>query len=218
MGVVERSRRYYSVPLEVPFLSGGQLSAARGGLRLIQAPRLLVDFAKSSGARSDLAVLARAGVASVVPGRAGDGAGAKAGNFHRGEDRPGSGCRSRRQFSCHRKQHRGRPQRADRYAHAQRYDDAELVVPPDGRVIYEHLGPAVDRFEGNTKGKVAVFGLLETAGVPLDVSVGNPLLVFAQKANAFLDFDGTAIPAYSEPEDVPSWWKSEAVGGETNDV
>ena len=126
MGVVERSRRYYSVPLEVPFLSGGQLSAARGGLRLIQAPRLLVDFAKSSGARSDLAVLARAGVASVVPGRAGDGAGAKAGNFHRGEDRPGSGCRSRRQFSCHRKQHRGRPQRADRYAHAQRYDDADL--------------------------------------------------------------------------------------------
>ena len=38
MGVVERSRRYYSVPLEVPFLSGGQLSAARGGLRLIQRP------------------------------------------------------------------------------------------------------------------------------------------------------------------------------------
>ena len=93
-----------------------------------------------------------------------------------------------------------------------------VVWNPDGRVIYEHLGPAVDRFEGNTKGKVAVFGLLETAGVPLDVSVGNPLLVFAQKANAFLDFDGTAIPAYSEPEDVPSWWKSEAVGGEVNDV
>ena len=76
----------------------------------------------------------------------------------------------------------------------------------------------MDRFEGNTKGKVAVFGLLETAGLPLDVSVGNPLLIFAQKANAFLDFDGTAIPAYSEPEDVPSWWKSEAVGGEVNDV
>ena len=44
-----------------------------------------------------------------------------------------------------------------------------VVWNPDGRVIYEHLGPAVDRFEGNTKGKVAVFGLLETAGVPLDV-------------------------------------------------
>ena len=81
MGVVERSRRYYSVPLEVPFLSGGQLSAARGGLRLIQAPRLLVDFAKSSGARSDLAVLARAGVASIEPGRAVRGAGLLGGRW-----------------------------------------------------------------------------------------------------------------------------------------
>ena len=93
-----------------------------------------------------------------------------------------------------------------------------VVWNPDGRVIYEHLGPAVDRFEGSTKGKVAVFGLLETAGLPLDVSVGNPVLVFAQKVNAFLDFDGTSAKAYSKPEDVPSWWKSEAVGGEANDV
>ena len=93
-----------------------------------------------------------------------------------------------------------------------------VVWDPDGRVIFEHLGPAVDRFEGNTKGKVAVFGLLDTAGLPLDVSVGNPILVFAQKVNAFLDFDGTSAKAYSKPEDVPSWWKSEAVGGEVNDV
>ena len=93
-----------------------------------------------------------------------------------------------------------------------------VVWDPDGRVIFEHLGPAVDRFEGNTKGKVAVFGLLDTAGLPLDVSVGNPLLIFAQKVNAFLDFDGTSAKAYSKPEDVPSWWKSEAVGGEVNDV
>ena len=93
-----------------------------------------------------------------------------------------------------------------------------VVWDPDGRVIFEHLGPAVDRFEGNTKGKVAVFGLLDTAGVPLDVSVGNPVLVFAQKVNALLDFDGTSAKAYSKPEDVPSWWKSEAVGGEANDV
>ena len=41
--------------------------------------------------------------------------------FRRGEDRPGSGCRSRRQ--------QGRAQRADHYANDQRYDDAELVVP-----------------------------------------------------------------------------------------
>ena len=54
--------------------------------------------------------------------------------------------------------------------------------------------------------------------MPLDVSVGNPVLVFAQKVNALLDFDGTSAKAYSKPEDVPSWWKSEAVGGEANDV
>ena len=33
-----------------------------------------------------------------------------------------------------------------------------------------------------------------------------------------IDFDGTSAKAYSKPEDVPSWWKSEAVGGEVNDV
>ena len=217
MGVVERSRRYYSVPLEVPFLSGGQLSAARGGLRLIQAPRLLVDFAKSSGARSDLAVLARAGVASVVPGRAGDGAGANCVD----PENPYRCLYFERWTATHTGDLK-LPKLPAAPATGRRSTSPafpfSVVWNPDGRVIYEHLGPAVDRFEGNTKGKVAVFGLLETAGVPLDVSVGNPLLVFAQKANAFLDFDGTAIPAYSEPEDVPSWWKSEAVGGETNDV
>ena len=61
-------------------------------------------------------------------------------------------------------------------------------------------------------------GGVALAGVPLDVSVGNPILVFAQKVNAFLDFDGTSAKAYSKPEDVPSWWKSGAVGGEVNDV
>ena len=93
-----------------------------------------------------------------------------------------------------------------------------VIWNPEGKVVYECISPPVDRFEGNTKGKVAVFGLLETAGLPLDVSVGNPILVFAQKVNAFLDFDGTSAKAYSKPEDVPSWWKSGAVGGEVNDV
>eukprot|EP00957_Ditylum_brightwellii_P184333 14040823-Ditylum_brightwellii.AAC.1 len=34
---------------------------------------------------------------------------------------------------------------------------------PNGQIIYETLTTAVDRFEGNTKGKVVVFGLLEAA-------------------------------------------------------
>ena len=43
-------------------------------------------------------------------------------------DRPRSGRRSFRVFRDDGKQHGGRPQRADQYAEAQRYDDAELVL------------------------------------------------------------------------------------------
>ena len=89
-----------------------------------------------------------------------------------------------------------------------------VVWDPDGRVIFEHLGPAVDRFEGNTKGKVAVFGLLETAGLPLNTAVGNLPLVWAQKLNTFTGGPKT----HSKPEDVPGWWKSGAVAAEANDV
>ena len=81
--------------------------------------------------------------------------------------------------------------------------------------MYEHLTTAVDRFEGNTKGKVAVFGLLETAGLPLDNTVGNPLLVFQQKLNRWTN---GAAQTYSRPGDVPAWWKSAAVGAEQNDM
>ena len=90
-----------------------------------------------------------------------------------------------------------------------------IVWNPNGKIIYEHLTTAVDRFEGNTKGKVAVFGLLETAGLPLDNNVGNPILVFQQKLGRF--FNGPA-QVYSKEEDVPNWWKSKAVGAEKNDM
>ena len=90
-----------------------------------------------------------------------------------------------------------------------------VVWNPEGRIVYEHLTTAVDRFEGNTKGKVAVFGLLETAGLPLDNTVGNPLLVFQQKLNRWTN---GAAQTYSRPGDVPAWWKSAAVGAEQNDM
>jgi len=90
-----------------------------------------------------------------------------------------------------------------------------IVWDPQGKIIYEHLTTAVDRFEGNTKGKVAVFGLLETAGIPLDNNVGNKVLTFQQKLNRF--FNGP-LQIYSREEDVPRWWKSKAVGAEVNDI
>ena len=35
-----------------------------------------------------------------------------------------------------------------------------VVWTPEGKIIYEQVGAVVDRFEGNTAGKAAVFGLL----------------------------------------------------------
>lgn len=90
-----------------------------------------------------------------------------------------------------------------------------IVWTPDGEIIYEHLTTAVDRFEGNTMGKVAVFGLLETAGISLSNGVGDQILTLQQKLNRL-----TNSPAqiYSKAEDRPRWWKSQAVGAEKNDM
>ena len=90
-----------------------------------------------------------------------------------------------------------------------------LVWTPEGTIIYEHLTTALDRFEGNTMGKVAVFGLLETAGISLSNNVGDPILSAQQKFARLLN--GPA-QVYSKPDDVPSWWKSKAVGAEKNDI
>ena len=90
-----------------------------------------------------------------------------------------------------------------------------IVWTPDGKIIYEHLTTAMDRFEGNTNGKVAVFGLLEAAGIPLSNNVGDPILVLQQKLGRL---SNGPPQVYSKPEDVPSWWKSKAVGAEVNDM
>jgi hypothetical protein len=90
-----------------------------------------------------------------------------------------------------------------------------ITWTPEGKIIYECLTTAVDRFEGNTKGKVAVFGLLETAGIGIDNSVNNPFLAAAQKLGRALN-----LPAqvFSREEDIPSWWKSKARGADPNDL
>ncbi|VEU38102.1 unnamed protein product [Pseudo-nitzschia multistriata] len=86
---------------------------------------------------------------------------------------------------------------------------------PSGKIIYLCLSGPLDRFEGNTMGQGAVFGLLKTAGVPLPVpSVGNPSLSFNQKYVAPL----ISQKAFSADADVPGWWKSTAKGADANDV
>jgi len=90
-----------------------------------------------------------------------------------------------------------------------------IVWTPEGKIIYEHLTTAMDRFEGNTMGKVAVFGLLETAGLPSSNNVGDTALVLQQKLGRFFN---VPVQVYSKAEDVPRWWKSKAVGAEANDM
>lgn len=90
-----------------------------------------------------------------------------------------------------------------------------IVWTPEGQIIYEHLTTAMDRFEGNTNGKVAVFGLLEAAGISLSNNVGDPILVLQQKLGRI---SNSPAQVYSRPEDVPKWWKSKAVGAEVNDM
>lgn len=90
-----------------------------------------------------------------------------------------------------------------------------ITWTPEGKIIYETLTTAIDRFEGNTRGKVAVFGLLETAGISLDNSIGNPILRFQQKLNRFLN---SPAQVYSKDKDIPAWWKSKARGADPNDM
>lgn len=85
----------------------------------------------------------------------------------------------------------------------------------EGKIIYETLAAAVDRFEGNTKGKVAVAGITETAGLPFNTSIGDPVVRVVQKINRFFN---VPVHSFSKAEDVPSWWKSKSVGNDPNDV
>ena len=70
--------------------------------------------------------------------------------------------------------------------------------------------------QGNTNGQGAVFALISSAGVPVSSLVGDPLLIFQQKAN--MAFGGALGKAWSFEKDIPKWWKSKARGAEPNNV
>lgn len=93
---------------------------------------------------------------------------------------------------------------------------SSLTWNPEGKVIYESISSPIDRFEGNTKGAGAVFGCIQTAGFNIPTNVGDPSLFMQQRLNTAL---GCPFgKAYSSDEDIPSWWKSKARGGEPNDM
>jgi len=87
---------------------------------------------------------------------------------------------------------------------------------PEGKIAYEAISPPVDRFEGNTKGTGAIFGLLVGAGVNVGLtSVGLPTLMLQQKVVQALGFLGKQ---WSDEEQIPRWWKSAARGADPNDM
>ena len=93
---------------------------------------------------------------------------------------------------------------------------SSITWNPEGKIIYNSISPPVDRFEGNTKGAGAVFGLLVGAGIDSGpASVGLPTLMLQQKIVQKLGFLGKQ---WSDEADVPAWWKSKARGADPNDI
>lgn len=92
-----------------------------------------------------------------------------------------------------------------------------VTFNPEGKVVYESISPPVDRFEGNTKGSGAVFGLLAGAGLQLPAGVGDAALMFQQRLNTDI-LSGIFGKTWSSEADVPKWWKSKAKGADPNDI
>eukprot|EP00529_Nitzschia_sp_RCC80_P030606 CAMPEP_0113487012 /NCGR_PEP_ID=MMETSP0014_2-20120614/25292_1 /TAXON_ID=2857 /ORGANISM="Nitzschia sp." /LENGTH=292 /DNA_ID=CAMNT_0000380701 /DNA_START=78 /DNA_END=956 /DNA_ORIENTATION=+ /assembly_acc=CAM_ASM_000159 len=86
-----------------------------------------------------------------------------------------------------------------------------VVWTPEGKIIYEQVGAVVDRLEGNTQGKAAVFGLLHTAGLKLNASPGDVVFGFIQRLGHLLGGRGRS---WSEDEDIPAWWTSKSRGAD----
>ena len=88
---------------------------------------------------------------------------------------------------------------------------------PEGQVVYECISPPVDRFEGNTKGSGAVFGLLAGAGLALPADIGSPFLMFGQRFNTDL-LGGLLGKTWSSDDQIAAWWKSKAKGADPTDM
>ena len=89
-----------------------------------------------------------------------------------------------------------------------------VVWTPEGKIIYEQVGAVVDRLEGNTEGKAAVFGLLHTAGLKLNANPGDALFQFIQRIGHAIGGRGRS---WSREEDIPSWWVSKSRGADPAD-
>jgi len=89
-----------------------------------------------------------------------------------------------------------------------------VVWTPDEKIVYEQVGAVVDRFEGNTSGKAAVFGLLHHAGLKLEGSPGNPLFRILQRLGHAIGGRGRS---WSREDEIPRWWASTSRGADETD-
>merc|ERR1712232_263534 len=76
-----------------------------------------------------------------------------------------------------------------------------VVWNPEGKIVYEQVGAVVDRFEGNTKGKAAVFGLLHTAGLKIPAKPGDLGFALVQRLGHLA---GGLGRSWSREEDIPN--------------
>jgi len=86
-----------------------------------------------------------------------------------------------------------------------------VVYNPEGKIVYEQVGAVVDRHEGNTEGKAAVFGMLHTAGLKLAASPGDKVFAFIQRMGHFA---GNMGRSWSREEEIPKWWVSQSRGAD----
>jgi len=90
-----------------------------------------------------------------------------------------------------------------------------VVWNPEAKVIYEQVGAVVDRLEGNTEGKAAVFGLLHTAGLKLSANPGDKVFGFIQRLGHLA---GNMGRSWSREEEIPKWWISKSRGADATDI
>lgn len=102
-------------------------------------------------------------------------------------------------------------------------NNAEMETPlstfcavwnPEGQIVYEQVGAVVDRLEGNTQGKAAVFGLLHTAGLKLSAAPGDGVFAFIQRVGHFVGGQGRS---WTKEEDIPEWWVSSSRGADATE-
>ena len=86
----------------------------------------------------------------------------------------------------------------------------------EGQVRYTCLSSPLDRFEGNTQGAGAVFGLLVGGGLNSgNANVGDPFLRLQQRLTHVI---GTFGRGWSKEVDIPRWWASKARGADPTDM